>query len=846
MQTELSIIQRQSEALTARQWASLLGITPKAFQLRGIPIAGRTRLQGGLTNLYGFADLPDATRRDLDKKRLDNRCLNFRDLLDVMGRAEAAITEAKANLKNLSSGRFTDFGQFPADAQQIAHLRMKAMAVYYEALDRGVLEKNANALAQQTWQTEARTMTLADGSPLSPSMRNCCYKKIQRLRDKIDKLGGSRAPKEAYLDGKSCRHANARRELPRALVRDFHARITDSRSGVPSVAAIHRDYVSAWDAGAELPGLGAKIAPNEPFPVTISQLQRIAPGRAVREIAGRGKFAARTKALLAAPPLDWSNVEPMRVVMFDDKMLDCLVLTDDGLRAFRPVIYIAQCAGTKQVLAFVAREEGRMTQLDVEGLQAAVLRDHGFHEPSIWVMEKGTVSISRLRREFLERMFHPYLVVHDTSMISGRNAPGDWRQAAKGSFWGKLRLEAFMWQLDNLAHTIPGQTGNEYQQQPAILGDTTLSLESIINSAKQTRRVSSASSSSYSLIPKNRPSGSLLEESILTAAMSRVIAWSENMGNLSAVEAAMTTGVRPPMLYYRDFVALLGELFRCYNNRRGHAMQGFETIRVPHPNNSPQISQIFADSDSENNLRQSGPRESADKNSLCRVQYVTESPNDKARRMLERMHLAGRKIRRPSDENIGLMLHKLARPVVTANGAVVNGIRYWHKSSRAQNDARSISGGKKVFLALYNPVAPEALYLLVNPPGHINASATELPKNFKPQLYEVLPRYVAPDPTNPDAMRERSHAVEEFNAPLARAVAVYKEPMLRQQGARRKELRDRLEPLRSTVMSARPDIAPETIDCGSLGKDVEAAERVILQSGDQAPAPKIADIEDFL
>jgi hypothetical protein len=847
MQTELAIISQPSEALTARQWGSLLGITAKAFQLRRIPIAGRIRLQGGLTNIYAFADLSDDDRTDLDKKRLDNRCLKFVDLLDVVDHD----ARARINLKNISSGRKTGFAQFSADAQQIAHLRMKAMSVYYEALARGVLEKNANALACQTWEAEARTMKTADDGPLSITMRTCCYKKIQRLARKLRKFGDANAPIEAYLDGKSCAHANARRQLPHSLEKDFKSRMTESRYGVPSVAVIHRDYCAAWDAGCEIPGLGCRTVEGEPFPVTISQLQRVAPARAVREIAGRGKFSAKTKALLAAPPLDWSQVEPMRVVMFDDKVLDCMVLTDDGLRAFRPVIYFAYCAGTGRVLAYVCREEGRMTQLDVEGLEAAVLREHGFHEPSIWVRERGTVSMTRLRKDFLERLFHPHLVIHPTMMIGGANALGDWKQAGKGNFFGKGRLEAACGAFDWIMHTIPAQTGNAYQEQPAMLGDTTLTLQNIINSARRDRNGEWAkrrNGAGGTRCPQRVGSGSLLEESILTAAMSRVIAWTESHENLTAYEAALQTGIKPPILYYSDFVALLGELFRRFNNRRGHAMQGFDRIRVPHPNNAPV------------------PVGEAD--SFPHTQFLTESPNDKAARMFETMNLQGRKIRRPTDENIGLLLHKLARVTVNANGAVCShgpqgrSIRYWHEHSRAQHDARSVTGGKKVFLALYNPIAPDALYLLANPPGHINASATELPKNFKPQLYEVLPRYVGPDPTNPDAMHERSARVQEFNAPLARAVAVYSEPRLLAQSQKRKQLKDRLEPLRSTVMSARPQVAPEPTDFGSLGADVAAAERVILDSL-AAPEPgeggsssssssssskptNIADIDDFL
>jgi hypothetical protein len=138
---------------------------------------------------------------------------------------------------------------------------------------------------------------------------------------------------------------------------------------------------------------------------------------------------------------------------------------------------------------------------------------------------------------------------------------------------------------------------------------------------------------------------------------------------VSAIEAAMQTGIRPPMLYYSDFVAVLGELFRRHNNRRGHGMQGFDRIRVPHPNNGGMM-------------------------------FVSESPNDKAGRMFAKMELEGRKITRPNDKDIFLLLHKVARVMVSANGAVVTidgkSIRLF-ACNRARNDTPRASPAAKKF-----------------------------------------------------------------------------------------------------------------------------------------------------
>jgi hypothetical protein len=471
-----------------------------------------------------------------------------------------------------------------------------------------------------------------------------------------------------------------------------------------------------------------------------------------------------------------------------------------------------------------------MTQLDIEGLQAAVLRDHGFGGPeagfaTAWVKERGTVSISAARAEFLESLWPGRLVIHRTSMVGGKVAPGEWQPAAKGNFFGKGRLEAFMGALDHLTHTLRGQTGRHYSAQPATLGDTTLTLQAVINAAKRERLKSS---------------GSLVEESILTAAMNRLLARIEIAGALSAAEedanaaahgdaiaaahgdaigasaveaasvlysgagdavrdeaahasssaatsapgeplnayqASLHTGIKPPLLHFSEFVAVLGAIFQRHNQRRDHRMQGFEKIAVPHANNGGLV-------------------------------WVHESPNEKAARLARIMELQGRRLSRPSDQDIALLLHKVKRVVGRSNGVVLShgaeNIRYFHEGSRACAAASSIMAAQKTFLALYNPVAPDALYLLQNPPGHLPASCAALPADFRPQLFEILPRYEAPSPVDPAAMRRRAAQVQAYNNQFMRAAAAAAEPILIERTEQREKLQDRLEPLRAVIMSAPP------------------------------------------
>ena len=62
--------------------------------------------------------------------------------------------------------------------------------------------------------------------------------------------------------------------------------------------------------------------------------------------------------------------------------------------------------------------------------------------------------------------------------------------------------------------------------------------------------------------------------------------------------------------------------------------------------------------------------------------------------------------------------------------------------------------------------------------------------------------------------------------------AVYSEPRLLQQGEKRKELSDRLEPLRATIMSSKPPVAPieDSVRESHLADHIAAAERVVTRA----------------
>lgn len=737
------------EILTAQQWSEILGISDREIRKVGCTLSRR--------------ELKPKWRNTVNELMVQHSVVSCHDLLRALRGIQVGWEPRKK------------FTELLPEAQERAEKVRAVLAVYYQSRKLGRGKTESCRMAMDQWLAQFGE-TVTDRT-------------IREWVKRINLRGGPDAPLEAYADGRNG-SAKPRKGLPPDFARDVVARFLESDKGVRSAANILAEYQARWDRGEEIPGLGSRHG-AEQLPVTRAQIQKCAPSRASREIVGRGKFLAKTTGYIAAPPLDWSEVEPCRVVFFDDKVLNVQVMTDDGMKSFRPHIYIAYCGGTRRVLAFIVREENRMTQLDVEGLQAAVLRDHGFGGPLVgwktrWVKERGTISISDARRDLIQSIFPDHIEIDRTMMIGGKASPGDWVQKGSGNFFGKAVLEAFMGSLDHFAKMLPAQTGNRYDNQPAVLGDTTLTLKQIINSARQ----------------GHRPARSLLEEGILTAAMARMLDWMETGEHVSAWEASHRQGIPSPVLFYTDFVAALGELFRAFNNRRGHRMQGFGMVRVPHPN-------------------------------LDKMVEVSESPNDKAERMFGTMTLQGRRLVRPHEADIAALLHKIKRVTVNPSGCVTEKMTYWHEMSNACREASAVQGARKTYLALYNPISPSALYLLANPPSHLPANATEIPTGFRPQLYEVLPLYKAPSPVDDEALAKRTESVGNFNARASREIVLHNEQLLMERAARQEQLRDRLEPLRATIRSAAPPEAPETLAPSDLGGQLARAEEV-TRSGQRA------------
>lgn len=663
-------------------------------------------------------------------------------------------------------------GELRPESQTRASKIRDVMVAHYAMITSGTPLERAREVSAHLWN-----QTFGKGG----STRS-----IKRWEKRVELAGGiDRAPIEAFADGRNGSRKD-RAGFPPDFSAWFSSRFLDSTKDVPGLGAIMLVVTELWRSGQEVPGLGVREG-SEPFPYTRDQLKRLMPGRAAREKIGKGDFLAKAHGYMATMPMSWANIEPLQFVMYDDKLINVEVMTNDGRRVFRPHIYIAYCAGSGRVLSYIVREENRITQLDVEALVASVLRQHGIGGTEVgWcathIFERGTVSMSPERKAFLEALFPGRLKISTTGMIGGDQGI-DFQQKASGNFFGKARIEAFMGAIDKWAKVMPGQTGHRYDVAPATLGDTTLDLETLARSARLGYK-------------GNR---SIIEVGLLNAAMAKALVWLESGENVSAYEASKRTGIKPPTLFFDDFVTCLGELFAAFNNRRGHRMNGFAKLRVPHPDGQG-------------------------------VMEVAESPNDKAKRQLLLMQTEGRELHRPHDADVMMLLHKVKRVRVTPRGVTTEGVRYWSPDSEACRAAADVQGGEKFYLALYNPFDPVALYLLTNPTSHVSAKATELPAGIQPQLFEVLPAWDAPTPGDREAEAKRYEQIARFNHRIGREVVVTMEPIIREQQQREQDIHDRTEPLRTALRSAESPVAPKLIPRSQLADHIAQAEGVVTEA----------------
>lgn len=534
------------EQLTARQWSSLLGLTPKALHLRKVEVAEQRLVRGGLTKFFAFSALPEDYRIQLEEKRRKFKCLRFADLLDVQNTARAWEPE-----KHIA--------ELPAATQQKAFKVRDVLNVYFDALGNGMTERDANTKARQMWLQMFGTV--------------CDEKTIRRRAAKVEAAGGPELARiEAYADGKSVPHHNARllnkKQVPEEFIRAFKSKCLEP--GVCMITAAYRFFVIDWTNDREIPGYGFRQNAGQVFPLTIDQCRAFAPSRAAMIQAGRGKFAAKVEGALPTMVTTSAGLRLCERYISDDTRINIACLDDRTGLPVELKSYWCMEASCRKIVAWLVRIAGACRSSDVDALAAKVMRTSGIAAPGAgysteFLYEKGTVSCSPARKVYIESMFPGQVKIRQTGMIGGQNAPGDFVQENSGDFFGKGKIESFMRTLDYFCRHIKGQRGGTYRKQPAMLGSAGLDRK------KNILRFSA---------------GSQIDEAVLTAQAARALALIESKGNDRSPDARLACeafNVKTPLYYMSEVLAAMELVVAYYNSRRGHRMEGFREIAIEKP-----------------------------------------------------------------------------------------------------------------------------------------------------------------------------------------------------------------------------------------------------------------------
>jgi hypothetical protein len=444
----MDLMDAAGEALTAREWAELLGLTVRSVQLAMERVQAETRfVKGGLAKVFRFADLPEFYRAKLETLRAKHAASCYGSLLS-MRHVETRWVPPKPWM------------EYPESTRAHALRRKAVMQVYFAALDAGREKQQANLLAQAEW--------------LKQFGEACDERTIRRLEDLVEARGGiDFIPDEGYCHGKSTPHHAARLKqklgIPDALIAEFKALTLETEH----ISSAHRDLEIRWVNGEEVPGLGRREG-NARFPYKLGQLRRFAASTPARRQQSHGKARARREAL---PSIRTSsaNLQSAELYVLDDSRLNVVCTDDDTGDQIECRLYFLMDVGPRKIVAWVLRPMGRILASDVATLLARGLRAGGIAAPGAGyvtriLFERGTVACSPDMEAFLLGAFPGRLQIERTGMDGGKNHAGDFTQRGSGHWMGKAHIESFMRTAAFFMEHVPGQRGGTREMQPASLG----------------------------------------------------------------------------------------------------------------------------------------------------------------------------------------------------------------------------------------------------------------------------------------------------------------------------------------------------------------------------------------
>ena len=327
-----------------------------------------------------------------------------------------------------------------------------------------------------------------------------------------------------------------RDRVPAELVSELHRLAT--MPGCKAFSVAIKALFITWKDGGDVPGLGCwpdwwrANHPDEPmpprapdFPFSRSALYNHKPSMAVVAAGTKGAKAAREH--MPFVEMDYSLLRIMELVTLDDVRLDLKAIDPATGNAVDLVAYCVIDGASRMILGFVLRPDGAINQSDVDALLGYVLRVFGIGDgyQTHIIFERGTIACSEAKQRVLEGLSDEGIKVHRTGMSGGIRWIGQGADKACGNPYGKAIIESFNRTLHLLLNRLPGQRGNNYQNQPQ-------NLDTVCDEAEK----------------------------------------------LAGISAATGTNLKLPLLYISDVAICMDAAIKYYNNEMGHNFEGHGVI----------------------------------------------------------------------------------------------------------------------------------------------------------------------------------------------------------------------------------------------------------------------------
>lgn len=344
------------------------------------------------------------------------------------------------------------------------------------------------------------------------------------------------------------------------------------KHGSSPASVVYNSLKADWAQGKSIAGLGTwqewwmlnhgtELPPKAPdFPYHKKTIDRKIPNKYLRSLGNIGAPAAKKNRPYIT--LNYSNLRRSELYTLDDVRLDILCIDERTGRAVTVVAYILMEASSRSIPAWVLKPKQALKSGDVDELLAYGLQSPGYGIGSDYtthiIFERGAVACSEAAQANLEGATDGGIKVHRTGMEGEIRWAGAAADQAVGNSLGKAIIESFNRRLHHALIHLPGQRGNNYENQPSNLG---------LISEKQT----SGTGKGKSVTERDSNRGQSLVREAEKLARINIL------HNASAKTPAQRIHLHLPMLYLSQLRAAVKTAIDTHNHESGHAYQGHGT-----------------------------------------------------------------------------------------------------------------------------------------------------------------------------------------------------------------------------------------------------------------------------